>query len=368
MRLIVAGGTGFLGQPLCERLAGAGHEVVVLSRRPPTDADAAQAGWIGRPGIRTLRWTAEASTSGWAACVDGADAIVNLAGESIADKRWSEEQKVRLERSRVDTTRALVSAIRAAPRPPRLLVSGSAIGYYGSRGDEILTEVSAPGDDFLARLSVKWEAEALRARETGTRVALLRTGIVLASDGGALAKMLTPFRLGVGGPLGTGNQYMSWIHREDWLALVEWIVADERAGPFNLTAPTPETNAAFARALGVALGRPAIMRAPAFALRLAMGEMADALLLSSQRVMPERATAAGFTFTYQTLASALEGIGETGGQVFTFSVLGQIPQNAKSKDLTPRFPRFPTVFTRCDTASSARTRCAAGPPPPSGAR
>ncbi len=304
MRLIVAGGTGFLGRPLCERFVAAGHDVVILSRGASGGA-VTPAGGPGRPGLAAWPGTGDASSTGWGALVDGADVVINLAGESIAGRRWSDAQKARLERSRLDTTRALVAAMGAAARPPRLLVNASAIGYYGSRGDEVLTEASAPGDDFLARLSVTWEGEALRAREHGVRVALLRTGLVLARDGGALAKMLTPFRLGVGGPLGSGDQFMSWIHRDDWLALGEWIVAGEREGAFNLTAPRPERNASFARALGAALGRPAVLRAPAVALRLAMGEMADALLLSSQRAIPERAMSGGFEFRHPELGAAL---------------------------------------------------------------
>jgi uncharacterized protein (TIGR01777 family) len=306
MRIVTAGGTGFLGQPLVAALAAAGHEVKVLSRRAAPAA--ANAGWTDRPGVLAARWSGHRSLEGWAHLVDGCDAVINLAGESIAAHRWTPAQKARLERSRAEATGALVDAIAAASRPPRVLVSSSAVGYYGSRGDERLIEASPPGDDFLGRLAARWEAAAERARSSRTRVVLVRTGIVLERDGGALASMLLPFRLGVGGPLGSGRQFMSWIHRDDWVALVAWLLARDEDGPFNATAPSPVTNAEFTRILAEALHRPAFLRAPAFALRLALGEMADPLLLSSQRVLPERALAAGFAFRYPELRPALDAI------------------------------------------------------------
>jgi uncharacterized protein (TIGR01777 family) len=304
MRIIVTGGTGFLGHPLCRSLAEDGHDVVVLSRKGPAGgASASKPG--GGAGVRVVGWTGDASTAGWGRLVDGAGAVVNLAGESIAGRRWTDEQKSRLERSRLETTRAVFEAIGAAGQPPRVLVSGSAVGYYGPRGDEVLTEASAPGEDFLSRLAVRWEAEASKAASSRTRVVLLRTGIVLGRDGGALAKMLLPFKLGLGGPLGSGRQFMSWIHRADWVAMVRWALDADVSGPLNGTAPMPVTNADFTRALGAALGRPAVLPAPAFALRLMLGEMADPLLLTGQRVVPERARAQGFTFRHGTLPEAL---------------------------------------------------------------
>jgi uncharacterized protein (TIGR01777 family) len=305
MRVVVAGGTGFLGRPLVDRLAGEGHDVIVLSRGgapPPPDV------WASPPRRLAVRWTGDASTTGWGHVVDGADAVINLAGESIAARRWTRAQKVQLERSRLDSTQALVDAIRAAVRPPRLLISGSATGYYGARGDEVLTESASPGDDFLARLAVVWERTALQARSAITSVVLLRTGIALALDGGALAKMLPLFRAGAGGPLGTGRQYMSWIHRADWIALVQWTLERSDAGVFNAVAPHPVTNAEFTQALGTALRRPTLLRVPAMALRLAMGEMADPLLLTGQRVVPARALAEGFSFRYSTIAAAFDAI------------------------------------------------------------
>jgi uncharacterized protein (TIGR01777 family) len=294
MRIVVAGGTGFLGRPLVERLEREGHDVGVLSRRPSSS--------------KHLAWTPDGTAGPWAAAIDGADAVVNLAGESIAGSRWTAAHKKQIRESRIRATRSLVTAIQQAARRPAVLLSGSAIGYYGPRGDEPLTEDAAPGDDFLAAVCKEWEAEALRAAGN-TRVVLLRTGIALEKDGGALPQMALPFKLFVGGPVGSGRQYYSWIHRADWVGLVTGALhPNSVAGPLNLTAPTPVPNREFARTLGRVLGRPAFMPAPAFALRIALGEMADALLLSGQRVVPSRAGAGGFRFEYPTLEPALRAI------------------------------------------------------------
>jgi len=307
MRIVIAGGSGFLGRPLAESLGAAGHEVLVLSRQAPPAPQPGQV-WDGTPGVRAATWTAGANLTGWGHVVDGADAVVNLAGESIAARRWSDDQKARMRASRLDSTRALGRAMAAAARPPSVLVNSSATGYYGSRGDTRLVEQSAPGDDFLARLCVEWEQAAREAGGPSTRVVLVRTGVVLERDGGALAKMLLPFRLFAGGPMGTGGQYMSWIHRRDWIALVTWLLGASEDGPFNATAPEPVTNADFSRELGRALGRPSWLPAPAFALKTLLGEMADSLLLSGQRVIPQRALEGGFTFTFPTLELALADI------------------------------------------------------------
>jgi len=306
MRIVVAGGTGFLGRPLCERLQAAGHEVVVLTRGGALAPDTAV--WRGTARTALARWTATSELAGWAHVVDDADAVVNLAGDSIASGRWTTERKRRLVESRLQATRGLVRALGEASPRTRAFVSASAIGYYGSRGDEPLTEDSSPGDDFLARLCVDWEAEARTAETIGCRVACVRTGIVLAREGGALAKMLLPFRLFAGGPMGPGTQYMSWIHRDDWLSLMQWLVEGPCDGSFNATAPAPVTNREFARDLGRAMHRPALMPTPAFALRLALGEMADALLLASQRVLPRRAIDLGFRFRYTDLPDALQAL------------------------------------------------------------
>lgn len=294
MHIVVAGGTGFLGRPLVNRLERDGHRVRVLARRPASP--------------REVAWRPDGTAGPWAAVLDEADAVINLAGESIAGGRWTAARKVRIRESRVRATRSLVAAIQQARRRPAVLLSGSATGYYGPRGDEPLTEASSPGDDFLAEVCRDWETEALRAAGT-TRVVLLRTGIALEADGGALPPMALPFKLFGGGPVGSGRQYYSWIHRDDWLEMVAWALrTNSVSGPLNLTAPNPERNRDFARALGRALHRPSLLPAPAFALRLVLGEMADALLLTGQRVLPAHAQAHGFEFRYAKLDEALAAI------------------------------------------------------------
>ena len=286
MKILIAGGTSFLGRPLAAALAAEGHAVVVRGR-----------GSAGSPQAVS------------AADVDGAGAVVNLAGESIAAKRWTAAQKQRILDSRVQTTRSLVTAIQGAAAPPPVFVSGSAVGYYGPLGDAAVTEDAPAGSDFLAGVCVQWEHEALLAASDRTRVVCVRTGIVLEKDGGALPQMLPPFKFGAGGPVGSGRQYWPWIHRDDWIALVRWAITTPTVnGAINATAPTPVTNREFARALGRAMHRPAFMPAPGFALRLLLGEMADGLLLSGQRAMPAKAMRLGFQFRYSTVDSALEAI------------------------------------------------------------
>lgn len=296
--MVLAGGSGFLGSALSRALTRDGHEVAILTRSAAANA-------TSDPRVSAVQWTPDGTTGAWAGAVDGADVVVNLAGESIAAKRWSAAQKQKLRDSRLLATRSLTSAIRQAARRPAAFISGSAVGYYGDRGDETLTETSPPGSDFLADLAKDWEAAADEASPL-TRVALVRTGIVLDRTGGALPKMLPPFQMFVGGPLGTGTQYMPWIHKEDWVRMVSWMMTTDGArGPFNATSPTPVTNAEFSKALGHALKRPSLLPAPAFALRIALGEMADALLLSGQRALPVRATDLGFTFRYANIDEAL---------------------------------------------------------------
>ena len=298
IKIVIAGGSGFLGRPLAAALAEQGHEVVTLTR-----GDGPRR---GQTRSRAAGWTPNGDVGPWAAEIDGAGAVVNLAGEPIAGRRWSAAQKQRILDSRVDATRSLVAAINAAAAPPPVFVSGSAVGYYGPRGDETVTEETPGGADFLATVCRQWEAEAMPAASGRTRVACIRTGIVLEKDGGALPQMLPPFRFGVGGPVGSGRQYWPWIHRADWIALVQWTIATPGAGgAINGTAPNPVTNAEFARALGRAMHRPAIMPAPGFALRLLLGEMADALLLSGQRAIPATPERLGFTFRYATVDRAL---------------------------------------------------------------
>ncbi|MCX6544950.1 MAG: TIGR01777 family oxidoreductase [Acidobacteria bacterium] len=303
MRILVAGGSGFLGSHLTTALTAAGHDVSILSRRAnPGSASRAT-------GPRTIAWTPDGSAGLWAKACGPIDAIFNLAGESIGDGRWSPARKAALVASRVNATRTLVHFIdRASPRPS-LLINASAIGFYGDRGNDVLTEDAGAGSDFLASLCNDWETEARLAQSGETRVVLLRTGLVLDPRGGALAKMLLPFRLFAGGPFGSGRQFVSWIHRDDWVALAVWLLAAQNvSGPVNATAPAPVTNAEFARTLGRALRRPSWLPAPAFALRAALGEMAGPLLLFSQRVMPERAISAGFSFRYATLERALSNL------------------------------------------------------------
>jgi uncharacterized protein (TIGR01777 family) len=236
----------------------------------------------------------------------GADAVVNLAGASIAGGRWTAERMALLRTSRIDTTRALVGALAKMNARPSVLVSASAIGIYGDRGDETLTEESKPGTDFLADLAKEWEAEAIKAEALGIRVVLARFGIILAREGGALAKMLTPFKLGVGGRLGTGKQWMSWVTLEDVVAILRFAIESASVrGAINIVSPQPLQNAEFTTVLAKAVHRPALFPAPAFALRLALGEMADALLLSSQRVAPQALEKLGYRFLHADLTSAL---------------------------------------------------------------
>jgi uncharacterized protein (TIGR01777 family) len=297
MKIVIAGGSGFLGRPLAAALAADGHEIVILTRGAAAPV---------QPRSRAVPWTPDGGTGSWSGEIDGAGAVVNLAGESIAGKRWSSAQKERILDSRVRATRSLVAAIQAAKNPPPVFLSGSAVGYYGQRGDEKIPEGTPPGTDFLANVCVQWEAEAKHAPSTATRLVGLRTGLVLERDGGALPEMLPPFRFGAGGPVGSGRQYWPWIHRADWIAMVQWAIRTPTVvGPINLTAPNPVTNAAFAKALGRAMHRPAFMPAPAFALKLMLGEMAEGLLLSGQRAVPERPEQLGFTFRYTRVDDAL---------------------------------------------------------------
>jgi uncharacterized protein len=293
MRYLITGGTGFIGAALCADLLRAGHQALVLTRSAAT---------------ATARLPAGIQAVEDLAGLDGVDAVVNLAGESIVGGRWSASRKQALLDSRIGTTRRLLHWLETLPRRPAVLVSGSAIGYYGPRGDEELGEDAAPGEDFPAELCRAWEAEAQQAEALGLRVCRLRIGIVLGPGGGALASMLTPFRLGLGGPMGDGRQWMSWVHRADLLALIRWLVENGAgAGAWNGTAPQPLDNADFSRTLARVLRRPALLRTPALALRLMFGEMAD-LLLTGQRVLPRRALAEGFVFRHPELGAALADI------------------------------------------------------------
>lgn len=295
MTVVLAGGSGFLGRKLAARLASEGHTTITLSRRP--SGDGSQIAWQpdGNPGALSRH-------------LDGVDAIVNLAGEGIADKRWSEARKNALWSSRILSTRTLVRAVAGCAKPPKVFISGSGVGYYGAHGDEPVTESTAPGTDFLSRLCVEWEQEARLVESPSTRLAIVRTGLALDRDGGALKKMLLPFKLGLGATLASGDQYMPWIHVDDWTALVSWLIQNGRAtGAFNAAAPQPVTNRAFTQALARVLHRPALFHAPAFVLRVAIGELASALV-DGQRALPAAAEQHGFRFTHRTLEPALEGL------------------------------------------------------------
>lgn len=298
MKVVVAGGSGFLGQALCKGLAERGHAVVVLTRGAMPDA--AQA--------RHVTWPADDLPGPWRDHINGANVVINLAGAGIADKRWNAARKALLRNSRIMATRALVSAIRDAASRPQAFLSGSAIGYYGAQAEDgpDLDESAPAGSDFLARLVVDWEAEAHAAAALDCRVVIVRTGIVLSRSGGALQKMIPPFRFFVGGPIGSGRQVMSWIHLRDWVAMMVWLAEHPSAsGIYNATAPQPVTNAEFSKALGAALGRPSWIPAPGFALKLIVGEMAGPALLAGQRVVPGRALDGGFTFRFPEIDAAM---------------------------------------------------------------
>lgn len=297
MKILVTGATGLIGRRLCQSLSGEGHTVIALSRSPEK---------AGSLDVREAhKWEPESGPPPEQA-LSGVEAVAHLAGEPIAAHRWTDEQKKRIRDSRVMSTRNLVNAMRQAATKPATLVSSSAVGFYGDRGDKILIESSPAGSGFMSEVCVSWEQEAERAKHFGVRVVEVRTGVVLSREGGALKKMLPPFKLGVGGPLGSGKQWFPWIHLEDIVNVFRHaILSPSLSGAVNGTAPEPVTNSEFTRQLGRALHRPAFLPVPEFALRGLMGEMAD-VLLGSQRVIPKELLYAGYKFQYPDLASALE--------------------------------------------------------------
>jgi len=300
MKILIAGSSGLVGTTLVPALTKAGHTVCRLVR-PGTVARSQSNGGF------QVAWNPATGELGGAAV--GADAVVNLAGASIAGKRWTAERKAELRASRIDTTRALVTALAKMNARPRVLVSASATGFYGNRGDEVLTEESQSGTDFVSAMAKEWETEALKAEAIGIRVVLARFGIVLAREGGALPKMMFPFRLFAGGKIGTGQQWMSWIAAEDAIEILRFTLENgEVRGPINLISPQPVRNAEFTKTLASVMHRPAFFAAPAFALRLALGEMANALLLSSQRVLPQRLERFGYAFHQPDLSAALKNV------------------------------------------------------------
>ncbi len=286
-KIVVAGGTGFIGEPLVRKLLQRGDDVAVLSRNPSR----VRAG-------RGVSWDATQE-------IASADVVINLAGENVG-ARWTEDRKRKIFDSRVKATSTLVDAMKWQPQKKRTFISASAVGFFGPRGDETLDETSATGTGFLAEVTRKWE-ELARVADGVARVVIPRFGVVLAKDGGALQKLLIPFRIGAGGPVGSGTQWMSWVDRDDVIAFIEWAIENGQArGVYNLTAPEPVMNREFGRVLGGVLHRPAILPTPGFALRLAFGEMADEMLLGGQRVVPARALKEGFSFRYPTLDASLK--------------------------------------------------------------
>jgi uncharacterized protein len=298
MKILMTGVTGLIGRALCRKLKAQGHAITGLSRSPRPSAALAVDELRQWDGLSTLPQ----------AYLQGVDAVVHLAGEPVAEGRWSDERKKRIRDSRVISTRHLVEAMRGAAGKPAVFVCGSAVGFYGDRADEILYETSSAGSGFLAEVCKAWEAEAAQARALGVRVVELRTGVVFARDGGALKKILPPFKMGVGGPLGDGRQWFPWIHLDDIVGLFDFALNTASLdGPMNGSAPEIVTNAQFTRVLGEVLHRPAFLPVPAFALKLLFGEMA-VVLLASQRAVPNAAQTAGYRFQYANLTRALENI------------------------------------------------------------
>jgi hypothetical protein len=300
MRIIITGGTGLIGRQLAASLQRDNHEVIVLSRTPDRRA--------GLPaGVRIVGWDGR-SAAGWGQYADGAGAIVNLAGAGIADSRWSEQRQREIVESRINAGRAVVEAVQAAAAKPAVVIQSSAVGYYGSRGDEVLTEASKPGNDFLASVCIDWERSTEALDASGVRRVIIRTGIVLSTEGGALPKMLLPFKFFAGGKLGDGRQYFPWIHMADEVDAIRFLIDTPQAsGPFNLAAPNAPTNAAFVKAVGEAMGRPSAVPAPAFALKAAFGEMST-VLLDGQRAEPTRLLGLGYRFRFTDPTAAVKNV------------------------------------------------------------
>ena len=293
MKVLITGASGLIGKALQKSFAEKGYEMLLASRTEPTDA-------------RHILWSIE---QGFAdpEKLEGIDAVVHLAGESVSGLRWTDEKKKAIRDSRVLGTRNVVDAVSKLKHKPKVFVAASATGFYGERGDEEVTESSAIGNNFLAGVSREWEAESRRAEDAGIRTVLLRSGIVLSKDGGALATMLTPFRLGVGGVIGSGKQWMSWISLDDEIAVINFAIGNEiLRGAVNAVSPNPVTNEEFTKTLGEILYRPTFLPLPEFAVSMVFGEMGDALLLASTKVIPKRLEDAGFEFKYPQLKSAIE--------------------------------------------------------------
>jgi hypothetical protein len=295
MKILITGATGLIGRSVCQRLKSEGDQVVVLSRHPETAG-----------GLAAFNWSPESGMPPRAAW-EGVEAVIHLAGEPVAD-RWTNEKKRRIRDSRVIGTRHLVAGMRESGQPPKVMIAASAVGFYGDRGDEVLDENSAPGRGFLSEVCLEWEGEAARARELGVRVAFVRIGVVLSPAGGALEKMLPPFKLGLGGRMGSGRQWFPWVHLEDMVGILRHaLVTPAVNGPINAVAPGLVTNEEFTRELAAVLNRPAFFPVPEFALRILMGEMAE-VVAASQRVVPQVALNTGYEFRYPNLRPALESL------------------------------------------------------------
>lgn len=301
MRVIITGGTGLIGRPLSQALVKDGYEVIVLTRQPEKVQNAPA-------GVKLMQWDGK-SAAGWGELVDGAGAVVNLAGAGIADQRWSAARKQLIRQSRIDAGKAVMEALTAAARRPGVLIQSSAVGYYGTRtGDAQVTESYSPGGDFLSKVCFDWEASTAPVSKLGVRRAVIRTGVVLSNDGGAFPKQVLPFKLFAGGPVGSGKQWYPWIHIDDEVRAIQFLIANPKAeGVFNLAAPNPVTNQEFGKIVGEVLGRPAVMPAPGFAMQALFGEMA-VILLEGQRAIPQRLLELGFTFTYATARQALDAL------------------------------------------------------------
>lgn len=298
MRVIITGGTGLIGKALCPLLLADGHLITVLSRNP----DAAR----GMPrGIRIEEWDGK-SPEGWGQLVNGTDAIINLAGAGIADRPWTAQRKQLIRESRIHAGLAIQKAIQQATQKPKVLIQSSAVGYYGAQhDDELITEAAAPGKDFLAKVCFDWEMSTTPVSKMGVRRPVIRTGVVLSKEGGALPKMVLPFKLFAGGPIGSGKQWLPWIHITDQARAIKFLLDHPSAdGPFNLAAPNPVTNKQFGEVLGATIRRPAFMPTPGLAMKAIFGEMST-VLLDGQRAVPQRLEELGFVFTYPTLREAL---------------------------------------------------------------